>query len=83
MFKRRIGPVPSPEVGGSSGANGCPDIWELESGDFAIIGFKASSDLLEALPESAGIEPDEALVVVPRAVVLGARDNLNALEFAH
>lgn len=81
MFKRRIGPVPNATTG-SSGANGCPDVWELDNGDFAVIGFRATPALLASLPADAGIEPDEALVVVPRAVLLGARENLNALELA-
>lgn len=80
MFKRRIGPIPN-STSGSSGANGCPDIWELENGDFAIIGFQASAEIISTLPESASIEGDEAMIVVPRAVVLGARKNLNELEF--
>lgn len=81
MFKRRIGPVPNATTG-SSGANGCPDIWELDNGDFAVIGFQPNQTLIASLPQEAGIEADEALVVVPRSVLLGARENLNALEFA-
>lgn len=83
MFKRRVGPIPTPDGGASSGANGCPDIWELDSGDFAVIGFQPTAGLLAALPSDAGIEPDEALVVVPRNVVIGALQNLQSLEFAH
>src|SRR2546425_7277788 len=34
---RRIGIAPS-ELGTTGGRDGCPDIWELDNGDFAVIG---------------------------------------------
>jgi len=75
MFKRRIGPPPGPG-GGSAGANGCPDIWELDSGDFAVIGFERTQELGPHLPPGAFLDAGESLVVVPRDVLIKARENI-------
>ena len=75
MYLRRIGPVPVPGTTGSGGANGCPDIWELESGDFAVIGF-INQAAVDSLPPEASIDVNEALVVVPRHVLAYAKRNL-------
>lgn len=88
QFKRRIGPAPAPgahfAAGSptSSGANGCPDIWELESGDFAIIGRKAEASLLQNLPSTASMESDEAMVTVPRSLLINAVADLRELASA-
>ena len=75
MFVKRVGPTPIPGTSGSGGANGCPDIWELESGDFAVIGF-VRRDVEDHLPAEASIDINEALVVVPREVLAFAKKNL-------
>ncbi len=72
MFKRRIGL----SLGCSRHdcpSNGCPDIWELESGDFAVIGVEKTKVLLEHLPPTAGCARDERIVVLPRRVLVAAK----------
>ena len=49
----------------------CPNVFETENGDFAIVG-KASDQLKDFLPSDAGCAEDEQIVVVPRAVLLDA-----------
>jgi hypothetical protein len=39
VFLRRIGPDPHVNGNQTPALRGCPDIFELESGDFAIIGI--------------------------------------------
>jgi hypothetical protein len=75
MFKRRIGPAPH-EHTGSGGANSCPDIWELDSGDFAVIGMDRTVELGSQLPQGAFLDPGESLVVIPRFILVKARDNI-------
>jgi hypothetical protein len=75
MFKRRIGPPIHPDSG-SAGANSCPDIWELDNGDFAIIGVERTQELGPQLPPGAFIDPGEALVVVPRDLLIKAREDI-------
>ncbi len=76
-FKKRLGQDPHtlPEViaqGKSAALNGCPDLWELENGDLAVMGIRKTSKLIGLLPESAGCGPDEEIVLVPREVLINA-----------
>jgi hypothetical protein len=74
MFIKRLGPAPSERANACYGTAGCPDIFELENGDFAIIGadITAAAGLL---PPSAGCAPDERIVRIPRQIlVLAKRD---------
>jgi hypothetical protein len=75
MFLRRLGP--KPKVSGSCTiALRCPDIFELESGDFAIIG-KDITDISEKhLPADAGCGPDERIVLVPRKTLVLAKPDI-------
>ena len=75
MFKRRIGPAPVPGSG-SAGANGCPDIWELTSGDFAIIGTESTAILHPHLPPGAFLDEGESIVVIPRSVLVKAKGDI-------
>ncbi len=76
MFKKRIGAHPHVGGSGSTGKVGCPDIWELESGDYAVIGIDRTTDLAPYLPSDASCGPDERIVVVDRRIFVGAKRNL-------
>lgn len=69
---RRLGSTPRER--GSTGGN-CPDLFELDSGDFAVIGTVVDADTL-GLPPDAGVAPYESVVVIPRAVLLDAREDI-------
>jgi len=74
VFVRRLGPDPHGNGAKSVGCHGCPDIWEIQGGDFAVIGIDIT-DAAASLPPSAGCGPDERIVRVPRKVlVLAKRD---------
>ncbi len=72
MFKNRLGPDPHANGAKSVGCSGCPDIFELDNGDFAIIGadMTAAAGLL---PPSAGCGPDERIVRIPRRTLVLAK----------
>ena len=75
MFFRRIGPDPHANGARTHACSGCPDIWELEDGDFAVIG----TDLTEAtklLPPSASCGPDERMVRIPRKTLVLAKPDI-------
>lgn len=76
MFKRRIGPDIHADDRDSSGASSCPDMWELENGDIAIIGLRKTAVLSAHLPADAGCGPDEEIVVLPRDLVLRAKKDI-------
>lgn len=70
MFLRRLGQESS-----CSGSSGCPDIWELDNGDFAIIGTDITAFAKE-LPASAGCAPDERMVKIPRMLLVRAKRDI-------
>lgn len=76
---RRIGSTPA-QRGSASGAN-CPDVLELNSGDFLVIGALPGigTVVTETLAaHGAGIGRDERAVVVPRQCLIDAARTLNS-----
>lgn len=78
-FLRRIGPDPHENGAKTPALDGCPDIWELEDGDFAIIGVDITEDAKPVLPTTAGCGWDERVVRVPRRILVGARAAIPAM----
>ena len=75
-FLRRIGP--DPHAGGvrTIALRGCPDIWELDNGDFAVIGIDITGAAEQMLPPTAGCGPDERIVRIPRKLLVNARQHI-------
>ncbi len=76
MFKRRLGPDPHAHGALTSALRGCPDIWELENGDFAVIGQDITAKAARNLPPGATCGPDERIVVVPRQRLVSAKADI-------
>ncbi|GDY23764.1 hypothetical protein LBMAG56_51110 [Verrucomicrobiota bacterium] len=69
-FKRRLSPAdPGPRC---FGTYGCPEILELETGDFAVIGADITRHA-DKLPPDAGCAPDERMVRIPRHLLVRAK----------
>lgn len=75
-FRRRIGSDPHENGAKSSGCSGCPDIWELENGDFAVIGIDITDAAITKLPPTAGCGPDERVVRLPRNLLVNAKRHI-------
>lgn len=75
-FLRRLGPDPHADGAQTVALNGCPDIFELSSGDFAIIGIDITEASAKRLPPTAGCGPDERIVLVPRKTLVLARSDI-------
>ena len=75
-FLRRIGP--DPHTGGTHtiGLHGCPDIWELSDGSFAVIGIDVTQIAKAKLPPTAGCGPDERVVRIPRDLLVNAKQDI-------
>jgi hypothetical protein len=74
---RRVGLAPSERADCTSSGN-CPDVFELENGDYAIVGRDVSFVL--ELPADAGRSEAERIVLAPRTVMMAAaRDLLTGL----
>jgi hypothetical protein len=76
MFVRRIG-AGSNEAAAPCCQNtyGCPDIWELDNGDFAVIGTDITEHA-DKLPATAGCAPTERMVRIPRKLLVLAKPHI-------
>ena len=73
MKFRRLGPGPEAVTRSCSGSSGCPDLFELEDGDFAIIGQDITTEAQPKLPADAGCAPEERIIRIPRRLLVDAR----------
>lgn len=76
MFKRRIGKDPHSNGKQTIACQGCPDIWELDDGNFAIIGIDITAEAKTHMPPTAGCGPDEQVVMIPRDLLTEAREKI-------
>jgi hypothetical protein len=76
MIKRRLGPHPHANGATTPGLNGCPDVFELVSGDFALIGKDITNEAAALLPSDAGCGPDERIICIPRRILVGAKRDI-------
>lgn len=61
---------------GSTGRNSCPDFFELDNGDFALIGTDMTDELTGKLPEDAVCGAHERIIVVRRDVITSAKEDI-------
>jgi len=76
MILKRLGPAPHADGARTVALKGCPDIFELLSGDFAIIGIDVTADTSPHLPADASCGPDERIVRIPRRTLVLARPDI-------
>jgi hypothetical protein len=76
MIIRRLGPDPHQNGAQTSSLDGCPDILELEDGDFAIIGVDITESAEGKLAFGAGCGRDERIVRIPRKTLVLARPDI-------
>ncbi len=75
MFTRRLGPDPNADGASTVALQGCPDIFELETGDFVVIGVDITA-LAAALPPGASCGSDERIVWLPRKTLVLAKKDI-------
>ncbi|MCX5261938.1 MULTISPECIES: hypothetical protein [Streptomyces] len=71
---RRVGA--SPRERGSATGQTCPDIFELSSGDFAVIGREATAELDPELPSDAARADYERIVIISRETLVRAKQDI-------
>jgi hypothetical protein len=79
MFLRRIGPDPHANGQRTAALQGCPDILELEDGDFAVIGVDITDAAQARMFPTAGCGPDERVVRIPRRLLIAAKGDIPAV----
>ena len=75
IFLRRLGCDPHANGQKTASLEGCPDIFELVDGDFAIIGVDITEQKAH-LPSTAGCGPDERIVRIPRKTLVLAKADI-------
>jgi len=76
MFKRRLGPDPHANGAQTKSLCGCPDVFEMADGDFAIIGLNITKAGRSNLPADASCGPDECIVKIPRKTLVLAKPDI-------
>lgn len=75
-FLRRLGPDPHANGQKTAALANCPDVFELDDGDFAIIGIDITDEARPKLPATASCGPDERIVRLTRRILVAARDDI-------
>lgn len=74
-FRRRLGKS-AHELGTTGGDASCPEMWELNNGDVAIIGTNLTADYAGRLPAGVTVDAHECLVVIPRSTLISAKTDI-------
>jgi len=67
IFIRRLGPRKECLI-----TEACPDVLELDNGDFAVIGLDITEASAGRLPSDAACGSGERIVRIPRSVLVAA-----------
>jgi hypothetical protein len=76
MFIRSLVYPSHVDVQPCSGGHRCPDILEMESGDYAVVGTDITERAKSALPIGSGCGSDERIVQVPREIMARAKPGI-------
>jgi hypothetical protein len=76
MIRRRLGPNPHEGGARTAALEGCPDIFELNTGEFALIGRNVTTEVARHLPADASCGPDECIVAIPRKTLVLAKPDI-------
>jgi hypothetical protein len=74
-FKRRLGKS-ALELGDTVNNTTCPDIWELDNGDIAVIGRDLTRNYTDRLPSDVHVGHDERLVIIPGGMLRAAKADI-------
>ena len=79
IFQRRIGPALNANGNTRPACYktfGCPDIFELTDGDFAVIGSDITESAVGKLPPTAGCAANERIIRIPRKLLVLAKADI-------
>lgn len=74
-FLRRLGRS-AEELERSEEDDECPDIWQLDNGDVAVIGRDLTDAYRSRLPEGVRLGADERLVIIPGIMLSAAKPDI-------
>jgi hypothetical protein len=56
--------------------NSCPDLFETETGEYAVVGTDITKVAKSSLPKGFVLSPKEKIVLIPRNVLQTAKQNI-------
>ena len=74
MILRKLGPQTDAAL--CQGGRSCPNLFELATGDFAVVGRDITIKAVGWLPLDAGCGPNERVVSIPRRTLVLARPDI-------
>jgi len=74
-FVRRLGKS-AKELGQTDDKEKCPDLWLLDNGDVAVVGFDCTEAYRARMPEDMILSTGERLVVIPGVMLRAARPDI-------
>jgi hypothetical protein len=74
-FHRRLGRT-AEELGDSKSTQDCPELWELDNGDVAVIGRDVTEAFSDRLPQGVRVGVDERMVVIPGTMMRAAKPDI-------
>jgi hypothetical protein len=82
-LETRVGPDPHLDPQGgpprpTPNADGCPDVWRVAGGDYAVIGLDVTTTVHQPLPDTASCGPDERIVLIPKHILEAAARDLTS-----
>jgi hypothetical protein len=75
LFVKRLGKSAA-ELGNSDDEEKCPDIWQLDNGDIAVIGRDLTEHYGSRLPQGVTLGADERLVIIPGNMLSAAKADI-------
>jgi hypothetical protein len=75
LLARRLGKS-AKELGTSEEEDDCPDIWQLDNGDIAVIGRDLTVSYSSRLPTGVTLASDERLVIIPGTMLSAAKADI-------
>ncbi|MFB4195076.1 hypothetical protein [Streptomyces carpaticus] len=74
-FAHRLGRT-AQELGLSQDEEYCPEMWQLDNGDVAVIGRDVTTDYAGRLPDGVKLGPGERLVMLPGSMLSAAKPDI-------
>ncbi|MEC3995498.1 hypothetical protein VSR01_18980 [Actinacidiphila sp. DG2A-62] len=75
LFVKRLGKSAA-ELGNSEEEDDCPDIWQLDNGDIAVIGRDLTEHYGSRLPQGVTLRADERLIIIPGNMLSAAKADI-------
>ena len=71
-FVKRVSLNPQMSPGGSR----CPEIWEVDTGDFVVIGEDITQRVKNTIPSNIILGEEERIILLPRKVLQSVESNI-------